>query len=155
MEIIFVRHGKSEKREETLTDLSRHLTEKGKKKVQKSMNKLNKKLEPIGEREIKLWSSPADRALETAEIISSAIHKEINNVFDFIYGGSFEALQGEVKIMTNESTLFIIGHEPILSEWIEQITGDQLKMRKGQIINVQVNNDSLSDGKVEWIIDPK
>ena len=57
--------------------------------------------------------------------------------------------------MTNESTLFIIGHEPILSEWIEQITGEELKMRKGQIINVQVNNDSLSDGKVEWIIDPK
>lgn len=154
MEIIFIRHAKAEERRADTLDLERHLTDKGKKKFQKIMPEFKKKLEPIEKRDILLWSSPANHALETAEIIVHTFQMEIHSVYDFIYGGNFEELQAEVKEVPDQMTLMIVGHEPILSEWTERITGEQLKMKKGEIINIQVKELSPLEGNVEWSIKP-
>ena len=45
MEIIFIRHGKAEKRHVDLIDLDRHLTGKGKKRFQKLMPIFKRKLQ--------------------------------------------------------------------------------------------------------------
>ena len=154
MEIIFIRHGKAEKRHRDLIDLERHLTDKGKKKFQKLMPSFKKKLKSNENHKMLLWSSPANRALETAKIVANAFHIEIDRVYDFIYGGNFEELQVALEEIPNQTTLIIVGHEPILSEWVERITGEQLQLKKGEIINIQKTNQSPLEGNMEWSIKP-
>lgn len=154
MEIIFIRHGKAEKRREGLIDLERHLTDKGKKKFRKIMSEFKKKLQPLEQKEIVLWSSPANRALETAEIVADAFDTEIHAVYDFIYGGNFDELQEEVEKVSEQTTLLIVGHEPILSEWTRRITGEQLKIKKGQIVSIRVDDQMILEGDVAWSIKP-
>lgn len=67
MEIILIRHSIAEEKRVDLEDVNRHLTEKGVKRFRGLMPVLQKKLEPLEERDILLWSSPAKRATETAD----------------------------------------------------------------------------------------
>lgn len=154
MEIIFIRHGKAEKRHVDLIDLDRHLTDKGKKRFQKLMPIFKRKLQTNDNQEMIIWSSPANRALETAEIVADTFQIDLQVVYDFIYGGNYEELQTLVKEITDPTTIIIVGHEPILSDWIEQITGEQSRLKKGEIMTIQVTNLLPLGGNIEWSIKP-
>lgn len=154
MDILFVRHAESESFHFGVMDLKRRLTASGKKNFQKNLPELIDKLESKNTQNIELWSSPAYRALETTEIISKSLRQKTKSVYDFIYHGSFEALQAEVKNVEVDKTIIIVGHEPILGDWIHHITGEQLTVKNGHIINIHIENESMFKGKIEWEITP-
>ncbi len=96
MEIILIRHGIAEEKRADLEDIKRHLTKKGKKKFQKLMSELKEKLELDEEKTLQLWSSPANRALETADIVAEALQIKIDAIHNFIYEENFEKLKAKV-----------------------------------------------------------
>lgn len=155
MEIILIRHAKAEEKREDLEDIKRNLTEKGKKKFQKLMPKLKEKLEPIEDRNIILWSSPATRALETAHIIAHDLQIKISSIHDFIYEGDFQKMSREIQDVDAETTLLIVGHEPSLSEWTKELAGEDVKIKKGAMLNFNVTNQSPLEAELQWTIAPK
>lgn len=152
MEIILIRHGKAEEMGEDLDDLQRHLTDVGKEEIQKLAPRLKEKLEPLDKRTIIFWSSPAKRALQTAQLVADELHTPINFIHDFIYEGDFEKLSDEVQKLDEDTTVLLVGHQPNLSEWVEQMTGEKMKIEKGSMLNLKVTNRSPLEAKLQWEI---
>lgn len=152
MEIILVRHAKTEEKREDLDDIRRYLTEKGKREFQKRMPELREKLEPIEGRQIMIWSSPAMRAFETAHIVAGGLQLTIDAIQHFIYAGDFEKMSQEVQVIDDETTLFIVGHEPSLSKWTKKMTGEELKIKKGDILSFKVTNRIPLEAELQWVI---
>lgn len=123
MEILLIRHSIAEDRRADLDDVDRRLTQKGIQRFRELMPVLQKKLEPLEEREILFWSSPAKRATETADIVTEELGFEIDEIKDFIYYGDFEDLSEDVQDVDDELILLITGHEPLLSDWTKDLSG--------------------------------
>lgn len=155
MEIILIRHAKAEERLGSSQDIKRHLTEKGKQKFRQLMPELNEKLEPIEEGPVLLWSSPATRALETAQIVAEELQMEINAIHDFLYEGDFEKFSQEILNLNEDTTLVIVGHEPTLSEWTKRMAGEDVKIRKGEILNFHLHSRSPLEAELRWVIKPE
>ncbi len=152
MEIILIRHGEPEENREDLEDLQRHLTEQGKEKMQKLMPELKERLEPFDERTIVLWSSPAERAIETAQIVADELQTQINSIHDFIYEGDFEPMSHEVQKVNDHATLLMVGHQPNLSEWTKYMTGEDVEIGKGDMLNFKVTKQSPLEAELQWEI---
>lgn len=152
MEIILIRHGEPEENREDLEDLQRHLTEQGKEEMQKLMPELKERLEPFDERTIVLWSSPAERAIETAQIVADELQTQINSIHDFIYEGDFEPMSHEVQKVNDHATLLMVGHQPNLSEWTKYMTGEDVEIGKGDMLNFKVTKQSPLEAELQWKI---
>ncbi len=155
MEIILVRHAKAEKRRMEIEDDRRYVTKKGEEKFQKLLPELREKLHLPSERKVILWSSPALRALETAHILARNFQINISSVHDFIYEGDFEQLTQAIQTIDEETTLFIVGHQPYLNEWIYDLTGKEEKIKKGNIISLKITSRNPLEAKAQWMIIPQ
>lgn len=144
------RHGIAEKKTTDLNDDDRALTSKGKKELAESVPNLRYLLDT--RHSIFIWSSPLKRALETAEFISQALGNSDIQKKDFIAAGDMQLLTEELKNLPKESTLILVGHEPTLSIWAEQLTGVSLPFDKGSCAAIQFNNPSESD--LLWFLQP-
>lgn len=152
MELILIRHAKAEDRAKGLVDIDRHLTDKGKKKFNKLMPELKERLMPLEDRTVVTWSSPANRAVETAEITVSELGLEEPSIHEFIYTGEFEKFLKELETVQDDATLLVFGHEPTLSEWVEQFTGESVRMRKGSMVSMEVTEKSPLTAEFMWQI---
>src|SRR5690625_3825428 len=132
MKVVLVRHAIAEEKREDLDDIKRDLTKEGKKKFKKLIPDLIEKLDAPDEREVVLWSSPAVRAKQTTEIVAEGLQTDIHAIHDFIYEGDFEALSDEVQTVDKGVTLMVVGHEPTLSEWTEQMSDEEMEIKKGE-----------------------
>lgn len=155
MEIILVRHGKAEKKQEDLDDRKRKLTNKGIKEFQQLTPELKDKLKPLEKEKIALWSSPARRALETAHIIAQDLLLYTLTTEEFIYAGDFEQLSQKIQQMEVDHTIFVVGHEPALSVWTEAMTGKEMKIRKGDMLSFNVTSSEPLKAELQWVISHK
>lgn len=154
MELILIRHAKAEDRSEGLEDLQRHLTEKGKAKFTRLMPQLLEKLSPIEDRSIIIWSSPAARAIETADIIAHAIDHPIDEQHDFIYTGDFDAFITNLQSVDNQTTLILVGHEPNWSIWSAKLANRSLDYKKGAIASFDILSKTPVQANLLWQIQP-
>lgn len=152
LEIILVRHGKAQDQAYGLADEDRELTEEGKIRFKKQIKPLIKKLDT--NKNIVIWTSPALRASQTAEIIEDEL--ETNNLFvhDFIYTGNYNSFLFELENIEDNTTLFVVGHEPHLSIWANMIDGEYHRFKKGTMISFAVTNNVPLEAKEQWIINP-
>lgn len=158
MEVVLVRHGIAEDKDLRDHDLKRHLTEEGKKEVNELMPQLKDKLKDKDTDSIFIWSSPANRALETAHIISSELKLEQSTVHDFIYEGDFHSLSKELskELEKNreDATLFVVGHQPSLGEWYAQLTGNVQKIKKGMFLSLDLQSVTPIVATLKWTLRP-
>lgn len=154
MELILVRHAKAEDRREDLEDLQRHLTEKGKAKFTRLMPQLLERLSPVKERSIIIWSSPAARAIETAEIIAHSLNHPIDKQHDFIYTGDFDAFVATLQHVDPSTTLILVGHEPNWSIWSAKLANRSLNYKKGGIASFDVISKKPIQANLLWQIQP-
>lgn len=154
MKIIFVRHAKAEDRSVDLEDMDRHLTEKGIAKFSKLIPQLKHKIRSVEKQQIINWSSPANRAVETADIVIKAINLNKATYHKFIYTGNMDKFKKHIKEIKDDQTLMIYGHEPILSDWVLSLTGESVRIRKGAMICLSVTDRTSLQAKIEWHIQP-
>ena len=152
MEIILIRHAETEKPREGVADLERHLTEEGKEHIQQLVPALKEKLGPLDQRTISLWASPATRALETAQIVGDELSTNISTVHDFIYEGDFGEMSHAVQEMEEGATILMVGHQPNLSDWIKDMTGKDVKVGNGAMLNFKVMKHSPLEAEFQWEI---
>lgn len=153
MKIVFVRHSTAQDPIEVALDLERHLTKKGVKKFTKLMPDLEEIMQAETNK-IQIWSSPAYRATETAEILQETLNIEEKTIKDFIYGGSFEGLLENLNEVSDDTLVFIVDHEPILSDWIRMLTQEDIRFKKASMVCVDFNQHDLTTSTILWEIHP-
>jgi len=172
MKLVFVRHGKAQNPTPGMDDASRRLTFGGCKDLAKSMPGL--KLLIGDQKNIRLWSSPLLRAIQSASIIACEFELKEPEIYDFISSGDFASLANELGKMDSEANelakmdsdsndtssplpdcLIIVGHQPQLSDWCQGICGEFIIFEKGGAVGMDLISLSPLKGTVEWIANPK
>lgn len=119
--LFLIRHAKSSWDDAALADRDRPLNERGRSDAPKIGRRLAK-------REVKpdlILSSPAVRALMTAEIIAGKLdykHKDIV-VDDRLYAAEVDGLLAVIHELGDQGCVMIFGHNPELSELAQRLSG--------------------------------
>ncbi|NLN88134.1 MAG: phosphohistidine phosphatase SixA [Syntrophomonadaceae bacterium] len=152
-ELILVRHGKAEDRGRTINDNHRTLTDQGIKEFQQILPGL---VSLIGTgQEVRLWSSPLKRAVQTAAMISDSLGIGTVHEFKFIGDGNWKAFSRQVAGQRLPGCLIVIGHQPYLSEWSASLTGLYLPFKKGSAAGFRLKTHSPLQGDLLWFLQPK
>ena len=150
MELWLFRHGKAEPGGLQVSDEDRALTERGRNDVASMANKLEK--EWIG-KSVEFWSSPLQRARETTEILMSSLGG-VPHIHSEIASGDFETLltlwahsQADIQVL--------VGHEPLLSLWLESFTGTKKEFETAGVAKIAVYGWIPPEGKFKGYQSPR
>ena len=135
MKIYFIRHGEAEIYADH--DFKRKLTTLGKKKLEESFKIFAKNLED--KRSFKIYSSPLERAKETAEILAKHLDSTYE-VKDYLAGGRIKDI---LKTLDKDDNYIFVSHEPFISNWIYQLTGDMKIISRGSINLVDLDLEEI------------
>lgn len=152
MNIIFVRHGAAEKVDKEIQDFHRKLTPEGRITVKEVTSHIVAHL--TEGTDIHIWSSPADRAVQTAEIIAAELKIEPILLYDFIWNGDYHAFANELQRIIVDMTLIIVGHEPYLGDWVSRLQENNIKFRKGTVAGLTLQAKEVLIGSLTWIVHP-
>ena len=125
--LFLLRHAKAITSELMVPDQDRPLSERGLKDVHKLGAKLHKKETHLD----LIVTSPAVRAITTAQIISNKLDmKRTNLLIDpMVYGAEITALLELISgVAKKYDVVMIVGHNPSLTELASHIAGERIAM---------------------------
>ena len=131
MKIYCIRHGEAEIYADD--DFKRKLTRIGRIKLENSFTAFANNLED--KRSYKIYSSPLERAKETAEILSKHLDSNFE-VKDYLAGGRIRDI---LKTLEPDGNYILVSHEPFISNWIYQLTGEMKIVSRGSINFVEID----------------
>ena len=137
MKIYFIRHGEAEIYAED--DFKRKLTTIGRVKLENSFKAFANRLED--KRSYKIYSSPLERAKETAEILAKHLDSDFE-VKDYLAGGRIRDI---LKNLDQDENYILVSHEPFISNWIYQLTGEMKIISRGSINFVEINPQDFAE----------
>ena len=137
MKIYFIRHGEAEIYAED--DFKRKLTTIGRVKLENSFKAFANRLED--KRSYKIYSSPLERAKETAEILAKHLDSDFE-VKDYLAGGRIRDI---LKTLDQDGNYILVSHEPFISNWIYQLTGEMKIVSSGSINFVEINPHDFAE----------
>ena len=153
MEVILIRHGVAEEHSQAKPDDKRELTKKGIERLNALFPIINKQLSSNSM--TRIWTSPLTRAVQTAALLCD--HLNINDFekYPFIATGETSAFLQAIYAQDVRSRLILVGHEPILSHWTKQLTGQSITFTKGMILSIEVADAQPRLGTINYSLDPK
>ena len=131
MKIYFIRHGEAEIYADD--DFKRRLTTVGKRKLEEAFKAFANNLKD--KRSFKIYSSPLERAKETAEILAKHLDSNFE-VKEYLAGGRIKDI---LKSLDPDENYIFVSHEPFISNWIYQLTGDMKIISRGSIYLVEID----------------
>ena len=157
MELYVVRHGIAEDGGEGMSDASRALTGKGRRRFQKTARAFGKR----GNRLDLILTSPLVRAVQTAESLAGAADPEEVAVLEELDPRiDVETLRTAVARRAGKvESVAVVGHEPQLSSLLAALSGvsqSDLDLKKGSIVRIDV--DAMTDGNSadpRWWLKPR
>jgi phosphohistidine phosphatase len=156
MRLLVFRHGIAEDHSADGTDAARRLTDHGVERTRAAARGLAR---IAGAPDVVL-SSPKVRALETAREAAAVFGREVEVLDDLADGPPDAALAALAA--RPEASAMIVGHEPMLSELVEQVcTGGRrvgfVDMRKAGCACLEVSFDpaGATTGTLLWLATPK
>ncbi|CAN5218936.1 histidine phosphatase family protein [soil metagenome] len=151
MILYFLRHGKAGSPRQTDDD-ARALTSKGAAALQAAAplwRRLNLRPDIV-------LSSPLPRALQTAEIVCTAVGGTPTTDDRLRPGASWGALARAMAAHPDARRVMFVGHEPDLSSAIVELTGvASVRMRKGGLACLEFYGiPEPGGGEIAWLLDP-
>lgn len=139
-QITLLRHGEAEQGFGINGDIKRKLTARG-------VFKLERLARVLKEREVSfdlLLKSPAQRTLQTAEIIGESIKIGLEDVKDDFYMADSEALFTVINQLSDQyHRVILVGHNPGISTLLAYLTNDfHLSLLPGMMAVVDLEADS-------------
>ncbi len=161
MDLYIIRHAIAQPlgQKNDFTDEKRALTSEGRdrmREIARGLRKLGIELDMI-------LTSPLVRAVETAEIVATALgvnKKDVEQTAALAPGGSQDELIAEIKNKTSAEAIALVGHQPDLGDLVSRIaqcgSSFSMQLKKGSIccINVTEMVPSLY-GQVNWLMTPR
>jgi phosphohistidine phosphatase len=158
--LFLIRHAKSSWKDSTLSDKARPLNKRGKNDAPLIGKILNEKKEYAD----LMISSPAKRALKTAEKIAEETGYKVKNIelSDKLYFAGYKDFIDEIrKIPVNNMTVFLFSHNPGITEFANEISGSDIEnIPTCGAVKINFDMKSWKDigetsGKQEYFIYPK
>lgn len=162
-----MRHGYAGNRlSDPMKDTKRQLTVSGKKEVveiAKSLKKLGVKFNVI-------FSSPLARAFQTAKIIAQEykLIEQIEQSEDLKPNGSKDLLYNKLSKLNIDSVILIVGHEPYLSNMINDIiskndadrnynkNNNNIILKKAGLSRIKITSTVPKlKGELRWLLTPR
>ena len=149
MKLYLLRHGKADWPDWTEPDDERPLTKEGK----GEMRRIARFLHDVNVAPAVVLSSPLPRAWQTAEIAAGALGVELRE--EPVLRKGFTAAKARALIQRAKGAdLMLVGHEPDFSAVIRALTGGTVKLGKGGIARLDLDDDAAA-GRLTWLIPPK
>lgn len=148
MKLIFLRHGIAEDRALGKEDYIRDLTVEGIKELKRNAVFLGlylKEVQPV------ILTSGLNRAVQTAEILNEYGEYKYIAVKDFLATGDFEELKNDIQTL-GENCCVLVGHSPILDQWVYEITENAIEFKKAGACEVEITDAENFFGKVNWYL---
>ncbi len=128
--LVLYRHGMAEDKEEAPSDDLRSLSPRGKHLLKKSVSGFKTMIEDYDK--IKIYSSPKSRSEETAIMLAEELNLEKPTYLEFLgTGGSVALLRELIDNIESNTLAIIVGQQPFLSLWSQEISGSFLRFKKG------------------------
>lgn len=158
IQLILIRHGIAENIAEDGTDFNRKLTNEGREKLKRRLPNLKSKVQYLENSQI--WTSPLLRAKETAEILSESLSIEEIRYYDFVAEGSYDEFLTMVNLAEENTTIFVVGHQPYLGDWSYELTKKSIPFKKGAGASFTIENvsqDGIKNKEIDfdWYLEPK
>jgi phosphohistidine phosphatase len=157
MEIYILRHGIAEEATDGMRDADRALTDEGKKKLQSVLRRAR----AVEVAPAVILASPLRRAVETAQVAVEVLRgsAKVVETRALTPESSPEAVWEEIRAHKTESTVMIVGHEPLFSSVYAYLLGApsvQIDVKKGSLGRIDVDRFSGQPrGVLRWLIYPK
>jgi phosphohistidine phosphatase len=153
MYLILMRHGIAEDAGPGQPDADRRLTLQGRHRLNDALPGLRRFL--AGQDAVEIWSSPLSRAIETAEVLADGLMAEkIRQLYE-IASGDLKAFLLQAEKMPAQSTVIVVGHEPTLSLWSQELCGVWLPFKKGAAAAIDIQTVRPPTGQLLWFAQPK
>ncbi|MCL7744883.1 phosphohistidine phosphatase SixA [Guyparkeria hydrothermalis] len=160
MDLLIIRHAAAENREEFARhgrpDSERPLTKRGIDRMQMAARGLTTLALPIE----RLVSSPAVRALQTAEIVAPAVERrQVASEAVFAPEAPVDNAVEWLRKQPRVEGMAVVGHEPHLGQLAECLIGGRplgnMPMKKGGVILIRFDNAiGYGEGKLVWALPP-
>lgn len=151
--LILYRHGMAEDKEKAESDDLRSLSIRGKNLLKKSVLGFEKML--ATHNNVSIYSSPQVRSKETAEMLSKELNLEDPKYLNFLAtGGSVRLLRNLVEDINPGDAAIIVGQQPYLSLWSQELSGTFLRFKKGTAACFRFPDDGEGETKAElrWFL---
>ena len=146
--LILIRHADAYPMEEN-DDAMRDLTDKGKESISEIVPGLLKFIKKP--QETIIISSDYLRAIKTALLLATQCGFAYVGEHEFVRNGDFSDLIKFIALCKSDS-IIIVGHQPILSEWSEMLTGNPLPFKKIAAAGFKLDEE---DCELLWFTQPK
>jgi phosphohistidine phosphatase len=160
-ELYFIRHGIAAKRGTYANDDERPLTDQG----QDRTRAIAQRLMDLGCRVELILSSPLVRAQQTSQILLEAgLAPSLETAAALAPSGELSTWLpwlAQWQMAHPISRLALVGHEPNLSDWAQQLVsgrqGDRWILKKAGVIGVQVPaaQAAIAHGELFWLAPPR
>ncbi|HYE56987.1 MAG TPA: histidine phosphatase family protein [Rhodothermales bacterium] len=150
MRLYLMRHGIAEDRQEGLDEADRALTAKGHHKLAgqaAALRRLNWHADV-------LLTSPMRRATETAQVVGVVYGLVPEPVGALTSGADPDAYFAVLAVQPSEAHVWVVSHEPDLSDVIRALTGGTVKMRKGTIAVLDLDVPARDGARLRGLYDP-
>lgn len=154
--LILYRHGMAEDKEKAESDELRSLSIRGKNLLKKSVSGFKTMLD--SHNNIKIYSSPKLRSEETAEMLSKELDLDEPTYLEFLgEGGSVSLLRELAEDIESGDTAIIVGQQPYLSLWSQEISGTFLRFKKGTAACFRIPDKEEAEPKAElrWYLETR
>lgn len=159
MDLFILRHAEAGKSLPVLTrDVERSLTAQGKEELEDVARALSRlKIDPDH-----VITSPLKRSRETANIVARSLKaRDKVELWDELKPeGSRQELFKRLAKMKPESRVLCVGHEPYLTQAVNELLGHQgpsrIVLRKAGLIRVAIRSFSPKpEGELRWLLTPR
>lgn len=154
MNLYIIRHAIAVEEDPSGDDSQRALTEKGRKK----MRQIAKGLRILGVEFDMILSSPYVRARETAEVLNDVFKMKRPLAFSehLVPTGDPSALAVEIKEKYSVNDLAIVGHQPLLTNFISLLAAKgahvDVELKKGGVC--RLSTDDMHFAVMQWLFTP-
>ncbi|MBE9051169.1 phosphohistidine phosphatase SixA [Nostocales cyanobacterium LEGE 11386] len=161
MELYLIRHGIAEERQTDIKDEERSLTKEGRQKTQK----VAQRIKQLDLQFDVIVTSPLVRAYQTAEIlVATGLSTQLEESAHLAPNGHISSWLDywlEPKNYPQKTQIALVGHEPCLSHWAENLlwgeVKDSLVLKKAGMIGIKLPEIGTPLGRSQmfWLTPPK
>lgn len=152
--LVLVRHAKTQTLVPGLTDKDRQLTRAGRCSIEARFPVTLGLVEDGGDADVKVWSSPALRALQTAEVIARVLGVSGIEVKESLYADSTERFEAE--LVGESGCVIAVGHNPFMEELCGRLGGMMQSMKPGAMAAFAFDPDAAyvthAHARLEWFV---
>ena len=147
--VVLVRHGAPEASSASGSDLDRKLTASG----SRALSVVYPRTFALLGDDVRaaLWSSPAVRALETADVVAAATGIDDIEVHTSLYAQDVSAFLTELEA-ADETTVIAVGHAPFVDNLAARLVGTCPVFDKGAAAAIDLPVGGSGHGTLRWFV---